>query len=766
MADYGINIGINLKGDQRLNQVKSTLSQINQLASNLKPINLLAPGGGKLGDEIRKAMKPFRDFAREAQNANQTYSNTVAGATNQARTFETVLKNVKIAAGGYSKQVSEVKGFANALAQATAQAQRLERNLENLKQDAFRQEGLPIGPATQLGTLEADFARLTFQKQQQNERSRAARNALLNRRRRFTDIATGAGFPLLFGGGPAQALAGGVGGAVGGLGGAIAASAVASQIEAFAASAAQAGQALQSTGEALEFVREKSLFSSEQTEDLAAKLEQQGKVQELAALLTDELTEVIGTSGLIALQDLGATTDETTKLWNQLTTQLQILISGPLNGFLELVNKILGAVTEGLKPTAQQDFVAVRNKILRSGTAEQITQIQAIEAQVRGTVRKNLRGRRTQVKEGVLGEAQALKGLELAEQAGLMPKIAVTPKDLRTITPPRSKRTKKERESRLPQLRIEVGLTERLNMLNRQILQAKQDEDLVREAALQMEIALERQAAKIAKINLDKIPQAEKEEQIKKAGLQTDQKIFEINQKLQSSKQAQAEKNQEIIAGFQNQNDLLQAQLDGRLEEEKIEQQLAKLKDQNKGLDIDKVRSILEANNALKEQVAIVEQLDRIYETIGQSITSGIVDALTAAVEGTKSLADVAGQTLRQVANILLQFGVQTALGGLGGNDGVGFFSKLFPQRALGGSVSSNKPYMVGERGPELFVPGAQGNIVPNNAIGGANIVVNVDASGSQAQGNQPNAKALGSAIGAAVQAELIKQKRPGGLLG
>ena len=764
MPDYGINIGINLKGDQRLNQVKSTLSQINQLASNLKPINLLAPGAGKLGNEIRKAMKPFRDFAREAQNANQTYSNTVAGATNQARTFETVLKNVKIAAGGYSKQVSEVKGFANALAQATAQAQRLERNLENLKRDAFQQAGLPVGPATQLGTLEADLARLNFQKQQQNERSRAARNALLNRRRRFTDIATGAGFPLLFGGGPVQALAGGAGGAVGGLGGAIAASAVASQIEAFAASAAQAGQALQSTGGALEFVREKSLFSSEQAEDLAAKLEQQGKVQELATLLTDELTEVIGTSGLIALQDLGATTDKTTKLWNQLTAQLQILISGPLNGFLSLVNEILGVVTEGLKPTAQQDFVAVRDKILRSGTAEQITQIQAIEAQVRGTVSKNIRGgafkKGTQAEMGVLGEAQALKGLELAEQAGLMPEIAVTLKDLRTITPPRGKKTKKERESRLPQLRIEVGLTERLNTLNRQILQAKQDEDLVREAALQMEIALESQAAKIAKINLDKIPQAEKEEQIKKAGLQTDQKIFEINQKLQSSKQAQTEKNQEIIADLQNQNNLLQAQLDGRLEEEKIEQQLAKLKDKNKRLDVDKIRNILEARNALKEQIAIADQLDQVYATIGQSITSGIVDALTAAVEGTKSLADVAGQTLRQVANILLQFGVQTALGGIPGLD------KFFPGRALGGSVSANKPYMVGERGPELFVPGAQGNIVPNNAISGANIVVNVDASGSQAQGNQPNAKALGSAIGAAVQAELIKQKRPGGLLG
>ena len=87
------------------------------------------------------------------------------------------------------------------------------------------------------------------------------------------------------------------------------------------------------------------------------------------------------------------------------------------------------------------------------------------------------------------------------------------------------------------------------------------------------------------------------------------------------------------------------------------------------------------------------------------------------------------------------------------------------PGKALGGAVGAGRPYMVGERGPELFVPGAQGNIVPNNAMGGSNIVVNVDASGSSVQGDGPSANQLGKAIGAAVQAELIKQKRPGGLL-
>ena len=49
--------------------------------------------------------------------------------------------------------------------------------------------------------------------------------------------------------------------------------------------------------------------------------------------------------------------------------------------------------------------------------------------------------------------------------------------------------------------------------------------------------------------------------------------------------------------------------------------------------------------------------------------------------------------------------------------------------------------------------------------MGGANVTVNVDASGSSVEGDGDQAAQLGKMLGAAVQAELIKQKRPGGLL-
>jgi phage-related minor tail protein len=34
--------------------------------------------------------------------------------------------------------------------------------------------------------------------------------------------------------------------------------------------------------------------------------------------------------------------------------------------------------------------------------------------------------------------------------------------------------------------------------------------------------------------------------------------------------------------------------------------------------------------------------------------------------------------------------------------------------------VSNSKAYLVGEQGPELFVPNTAGSIVPNNQMGGA----------------------------------------------
>ena len=85
---------------------------------------------------------------------------------------------------------------------------------------------------------------------------------------------------------------------------------------------------------------------------------------------------------------------------------------------------------------------------------------------------------------------------------------------------------------------------------------------------------------------------------------------------------------------------------------------------------------------------------------------------------------------------------------------------------ANGGRPPVGRPSIVGERGPELFVPNSAGTIVPNHAMGGStNIVVNVDASGSNVEGDEDQGRELGRLISVAVQSEILQQQRPGGLL-
>ena len=62
--------------------------------------------------------------------------------------------------------------------------------------------------------------------------------------------------------------------------------------------------------------------------------------------------------------------------------------------------------------------------------------------------------------------------------------------------------------------------------------------------------------------------------------------------------------------------------------------------------------------------------------------------------------------------------------------------TNFFKPKAMGGAVYAGQPYMVGERGAELFVPNGGGRIIPNNKLGGSqgNTVVNFNGQATDAQ--------------------------------
>ena len=168
---------------------------------------------------------------------------------------------------------------------------------------------------------------------------------------------------------------------------------------------------------------------------------------------------------------------------------------------------------------------------------------------------------------------------------------------------------------------------------------------------------------------------------------------------------------------------------------------------------------------------SILQDLSRIFARAalfkGLSLIPGVGDFLGLASKG----AVIGGKggpptTMPDSVSLLAANGMAFAKNKIVPYAKGGIVSKpTFFQYANGGSGRFG---LMGEAGPEAIMPlrrGSDGRLGVEASGGVGNVVVNVDASGSRVQGDQPNAKALGSAIGAAVQAELIKQKRPGGLL-
>ena len=492
----------------------------------------------------------------------------------------------------------------------------------------------------QLLTLqEAESLRLA--KERVAEEKRIAREKekqqKLDKRRQGSIIksaAIGGGFPLLFGGGLGQAIPGAIGGGVGealspggGFAGSIAATALVSQLQKIGQASLETAEKMGTLNGKLELARERSLFTSHETEELARQLERQGKVQELNNLLSNEYQQIIGSKGVQNLNKLNEVSSEFNRLMGILKTKFDAFIAGPLADLLSFLNKGLSAdATSG-------QFREFRNSLKGS-------QKEFFEEQL-----KELRGTR--------GKSSGPITIAIME----------------------------EMLKRFQQIPVGKGKP------GTKITPEKQ-------------------------LGIDRLADLDKE--IEKATLKNElsEKDFEIEMRIQ-----------EIMKGTTD------------LTREQIEAKLEKL-------------------YALDEEQKQLQKTKDLYNEIAETIRSGVTDAIMGAIEGTKTLGDVARSVFNQIAKSLISSGVDNVM------------SKILPNRAQGGPVAGGKSYIVGERGPELFTPNSSGMITPNNQLGGStNVVVNVDANSSSVQGDEGRSAELGRVISAAVQSEIVNQQRPGGLL-
>ncbi|MEH6684270.1 MAG: tail tape measure protein [Qipengyuania sp.] len=115
------------------------------------------------------------------------------------------------------------------------------------------------------------------------------------------------------------------------------------------------------------------------------------------------------------------------------------------------------------------------------------------------------------------------------------------------------------------------------------------------------------------------------------------------------------------------------------------------------------------------------------FERAGKVLERGLLSAIRQGSLGFDDLQRVAAGVLDQIAAQALRLGLDSLFGGSGGGgDGLGnlvggALGALFglPGRATGGLVAPERPYLVGERGPELFVPASAGRVEASVPHGG-----------------------------------------------
>jgi len=132
-----------------------------------------------------------------------------------------------------------------------------------------------------------------------------------------------------------------------------------------------------------------------------------------------------------------------------------------------------------------------------------------------------------------------------------------------------------------------------------------------------------------------------------------------------------------------------------------------------------------------------LEKANKMFEDIGANISKAFGEAVVSGKDFKDSMVDIFQSVLQQVVALIFQLAViepmlkrireAMSLSSSGGGSmfqnilsgASAIFGSFGGGKAMGGNVNPNMPYMVGERGAEMFVPKSAGTIVPNNQMGG-----------------------------------------------
>lgn len=117
----------------------------------------------------------------------------------------------------------------------------------------------------------------------------------------------------------------------------------------------------------------------------------------------------------------------------------------------------------------------------------------------------------------------------------------------------------------------------------------------------------------------------------------------------------------------------------------------------------------------IKDQTVVSAQLNKLLEEQGKvALEAGQItaDAFENAILSGEKLRDTIKALARDLLALLFRQQITEPLA-----KGIGSFFRTLPFFANGGPITGGQPAIVGERGPELFVPGTSGRIISNSAM-------------------------------------------------
>lgn len=132
---------------------------------------------------------------------------------------------------------------------------------------------------------------------------------------------------------------------------------------------------------------------------------------------------------------------------------------------------------------------------------------------------------------------------------------------------------------------------------------------------------------------------------------------------------------------------------------------------------------------AIKSMKDYAEAAQEVEANMAKAAMNGVKrleDSLLDVISGAKSAKEAFKDMARSILNDLMRIMIQRSITGPLANALGGFFSPT-GAKAIGGPVQRGTPYLVGERGPEMFLPAASGAIVPTKdlAAAGAGVTIN-----------------------------------------